>query len=185
MRSLIVVLLLAGFCLAARADVFSAWEDETGQVRIAVAQHGWDVIASPTLGLMHELEATPDADARPWSALCTLSRDDLARPAWISRQNANEETHRTADFLRTMYEARQDFRVDRFEWNTVDGVEVFDVYGGLGTLSGLKRMFHLRRDGRLTRYSLDCNAERNDLARVTTAVAIAESLRITESRDEQ
>jgi hypothetical protein len=169
-------------------DPLTPWRDETGQVSLQVSQNGWQVLEPDAASALtgYELSAVPDPNERLASARCTLNNGAGLGERWVSREHANRFVRdRLGPGLRQFDLAYPDFTVERFELTEVDGVLVVDVYGGVGTSRGLSRTFILQRDGKAANYMIGCYAEQNDVARVATAIRIAESLRIHERPEAQ
>ena len=178
LRGVIALVFAGAVATSALADTaFAPWQDETKQVGVAVAQNGWRVFG-PQFDMANEMEAAPDPNERPLAAMCILNH--TAGAQWVSREHANQAIRQDAVLMRQLHENNARFNLERFELIEVDGVTVLDVYGGIGTLGGLTRRFYLNRNGEMSLYMLMCAAERSDVARLASAINIAQSLRITE-----
>lgn len=160
---------------SASAEPIERWHDSSAQLSLAIAANGWSIARE--LGAPYEMEATPDPAARPYPAFCTLSASP-GHTGSSTRADLNAETRRQIGAR--FYSRVPEIRVERSGVSEINGVAVEDIRyirdGDIVTL----RSFYLHRDGEVWSYSLLCSAAQDDIPRLTTALAIAASLNITE-----
>jgi hypothetical protein len=185
-KLLIIAALACALLSPAAADDPQRWTDPSGQISFAVSENGWEVVSRAEHPDWYQDEdvliAVPDADDTPIRHTCLLSY--LSQPAGgapRSRERLNDAT-RALENSPTIQGMRDSpmFNFQGVSVNEVDGVAVLDVLGATGSLTGITRRFMMHSGDTLFMYTLTCSAEASDTAASAAALALANSLRISE-----